>query len=101
MYCVCSGPLIGHLSSELSEHEKLIDKMVSADFTKYITEDLNRPLDDIQPLLEETAHEAREERELDPGFFNNVRATSCHEMVFMNAWRDGNEVAVRLLSGCW
>lgn len=42
-----------HLSSELSEHEKLIDKMVSADFTKYITEDLNRPLDDTRPLLEE------------------------------------------------
>lgn len=42
-----------HLSSELSEHEKLIDKMVSADFTKYITEDLNRPLDDSRPLLEE------------------------------------------------
>nr|XP_045625589.1 vacuolar protein sorting-associated protein 54-like [Procambarus clarkii] len=42
-----------HLSSELSEHEKLIDKMVSADFVKYITEDLNRPLEDSQPLLEE------------------------------------------------
>lgn len=42
-----------HLSSELSEHEKLIDKMVSADFTKYITEDLNRPLEDTQLLLEE------------------------------------------------
>ena len=27
--------------------------MVSADFTKYITEDLNRPLDDTRPLLEE------------------------------------------------
>lgn len=42
-----------HLSSELLEHEKLIDKMVSADFTKYITEDLNRPLNDTHPLLEE------------------------------------------------
>lgn len=42
-----------HLSSELSEHEKLIDKMVSTDFIKYITEDLNRPLEDRQPLLEE------------------------------------------------
>lgn len=42
-----------HLSSELSEHEKLIDKMVSADFIKYITEDLNRPLEDTRPLLEE------------------------------------------------
>lgn len=42
-----------HLSSELSEHEKLIDKMVSADFIKYITEDLNRPLEDTQPFLEE------------------------------------------------
>ncbi|XP_076055991.1 VPS54 subunit of GARP complex scat [Oratosquilla oratoria] len=42
-----------HLSSELGEHEKLIDKMVQADFIKYITEDLNRPLQDEQPLLEE------------------------------------------------
>ena len=42
-----------HLSSELSEHEKLIDKMVSAEFVKYVTEDLNRPLEDIRPLLEE------------------------------------------------
>ncbi|XP_037784304.1 vacuolar protein sorting-associated protein 54-like isoform X1 [Penaeus monodon] len=42
-----------HLSSELSEHEKLIDKMVSADFIKYITEDLNRPLEDTHPFLEE------------------------------------------------
>ncbi|MPC80136.1 hypothetical protein E2C01_074704 [Portunus trituberculatus] len=35
--------------------------------------------------------------ELDPRFFNNVRATSCHEMASMNAWRDGDKVAIRLL----
>lgn len=43
------------MGSELSEHEKLIDKMVSADFTKYITEDLNRPLEDTETLLEEVS----------------------------------------------
>ncbi|MPC45798.1 hypothetical protein E2C01_039502 [Portunus trituberculatus] len=30
--------------------------------------------------------------ELDPRFFNNVRATSCHEMASMNAWRDSDEI---------
>ncbi|KAG7177534.1 Vacuolar protein sorting-associated protein 54-like 1 [Homarus americanus] len=54
-----------HLSSELTEHEKLIDKMVSADFTKYITEDLNRPLEDTQPLLEEAVVEAVSKVEID------------------------------------
>ncbi|MPC82579.1 hypothetical protein E2C01_077253 [Portunus trituberculatus] len=35
--------------------------------------------------------------ELDPRSFNNLRATSCWEMAYMNAWRDGDEVALRLL----
>ncbi|MPC34575.1 hypothetical protein E2C01_027970 [Portunus trituberculatus] len=35
-----------------------------------------------------TANEAQEERELDPRFFNNVRATCYREMASMNAWRD-------------
>ncbi|MPC33282.1 hypothetical protein E2C01_026627 [Portunus trituberculatus] len=35
--------------------------------------------------------------ELDPRFFNNVRATSCSEMASMNAWRDGDKVGIRLL----
>ncbi|MPC43835.1 hypothetical protein E2C01_037488 [Portunus trituberculatus] len=35
--------------------------------------------------------------ELDPRNFNNVRATSCREITSMNAWRDGNEVVLRLL----
>ncbi|MPC58846.1 hypothetical protein E2C01_052856 [Portunus trituberculatus] len=35
--------------------------------------------------------------ELDPRFFNNLTATSCREMSSMNAWRDGDEVALRLL----
>ncbi|MPC13437.1 hypothetical protein E2C01_006172 [Portunus trituberculatus] len=45
----------------------------------------------------QTANEAQEERELDPRNFNNVRATSCREIATMNAWRDGNDVAFRLL----
>ena len=34
-----------HLSSQLTEMERLIDKMVSADFVRHVTSDLNRPLD--------------------------------------------------------
>lgn len=46
------------------EHEKLIDKMVSADFTKYITEDLNRPLDDTRTLLEEVSEQWEMDRQI-------------------------------------
>ncbi|MPC73053.1 hypothetical protein E2C01_067371 [Portunus trituberculatus] len=35
-------------------------------------------------------------QELDPRNFN-IRATSCREMASMNAWGDGNKVALRLL----
>ncbi|MPC61359.1 hypothetical protein E2C01_055429 [Portunus trituberculatus] len=35
--------------------------------------------------------------QLDPRFFNNLRATSCRKMASMNAWKDGDEVALRLL----
>ena len=34
-----------HLSSQLTEMERVIDKMVSADFVRHVTSDLNRPLD--------------------------------------------------------
>ncbi|ESO85430.1 hypothetical protein LOTGIDRAFT_229439 [Lottia gigantea] len=42
-----------HLGSQLSELEKLIDKMLQADFCKYISEELNRPVTDLQRLAEE------------------------------------------------
>uniref|UniRef100_A0A6A7FVS6 Vacuolar protein sorting-associated protein 54 n=1 Tax=Hirondellea gigas TaxID=1518452 RepID=A0A6A7FVS6_9CRUS len=42
-----------NMSGELSEQVRIIEKMVSIDFTKYVTEDLNRPIDDHSPLLEE------------------------------------------------
>lgn len=42
-----------HLSSELQEHEKLIEKMIAAEFNKYIADDLNRPLSDLKDLLDE------------------------------------------------
>ncbi|MPD02475.1 hypothetical protein E2C01_098061 [Portunus trituberculatus] len=34
--------------------------------------------------------------ELNLRFFNNLRETPCCEMASMNAWRDGDEVALRL-----
>lgn len=41
------------MSGELTEQVRIIEKMVSLDFSKYVTEDLNRPLEDDRPLLQE------------------------------------------------
>lgn len=45
--------VIRHLGSQLAEMEKLIDKMLQADFSKCITMELNRPVIDTQNLAEE------------------------------------------------
>uniref|UniRef100_A0A673STN9 Vacuolar protein sorting-associated protein 54 n=1 Tax=Suricata suricatta TaxID=37032 RepID=A0A673STN9_SURSU len=42
-----------HLGSQLCELEKLIDKMMIAEFSTYSHSDLNRPLDDDCQILEE------------------------------------------------
>ncbi|XP_063299836.1 vacuolar protein sorting-associated protein 54 isoform X1 [Pelobates fuscus] len=42
-----------HLGSQLCELEKLIDKMIIAEFTSYVRNDLNRPLDDDYHVIEE------------------------------------------------
>ncbi|XP_067845624.1 vacuolar protein sorting-associated protein 54 isoform X2 [Heptranchias perlo] len=42
-----------HLGSQLCELERLIDKMMIADFSTYAHSDLNRPLEDNQVLEEE------------------------------------------------
>uniref|UniRef100_UPI00398EA9A9 vacuolar protein sorting-associated protein 54 isoform X5 n=1 Tax=Pristiophorus japonicus TaxID=55135 RepID=UPI00398EA9A9 len=42
-----------HLGSQLCELERLIDKMMIADFSTYAHSDLNRPLEDDQVLEEE------------------------------------------------
>lgn len=42
-----------HLGSQLCELERLIDKMMLADFSTYAHSDLNRPLEDDQMLEEE------------------------------------------------
>ncbi|XP_059476714.1 vacuolar protein sorting-associated protein 54 [Neocloeon triangulifer] len=42
-----------HLSSQLSEMQRLIDKILSAEFERYVTADLNRPLDLYTEVLEE------------------------------------------------
>ncbi|KAL4639934.1 vacuolar protein sorting-associated protein 54 [Arapaima gigas] len=41
-----------HLGSQLCEMEKLIDKMMVADFTTYIRSDLSRPLEEDTQMLE-------------------------------------------------
>ncbi|XP_054830999.1 vacuolar protein sorting-associated protein 54 [Eublepharis macularius] len=42
-----------HLGSQLCELEKLIDKMMTAEFSSYAHSDLNRPLEDECQILEE------------------------------------------------
>ncbi|KAK6488767.1 vacuolar protein sorting-associated protein 54-like isoform X1 [Huso huso] len=42
-----------HLGSQLCELEKLIDKMMIADFSTYARSDLNRPFEDENEVLEE------------------------------------------------
>lgn len=42
-----------HLGSQLCELEKLIDKMMIAEFSTYARNDLNRPLEDDCQILEE------------------------------------------------
>lgn len=44
--------LCRHLSSQLLEMERLIDKMLSTEFERYATADLNRPLDSDQQILD-------------------------------------------------
>jgi hypothetical protein len=44
--------LCRHLSSQLLEMERLIDKMLSTEFERYATADLNRPLVEDQQILE-------------------------------------------------
>lgn len=45
--------LCRHLGSQLCELEKLIDKMMIAEFSSYSHSDLNRPLEDDCQILEE------------------------------------------------
>jgi len=44
--------LYRHLSSQLLEMERLIDKMMSTEFERYAVADLNRPLVEDQHVLE-------------------------------------------------
>jgi len=42
-----------HLGSQLSELEKLIDIMIQEEFHKHVATELNRPVSDLTPLLDE------------------------------------------------
>lgn len=41
-----------HLSSQLTEMERLVDKMLFTEFQRYATADLNRPLNDDNVVLD-------------------------------------------------
>lgn len=45
-----------HLGSQLSELEKLIDIMIQEEFHKHVTSELNRPVSDLTPLVDEVRH---------------------------------------------
>ena len=52
------GPVCDrHLSSQLAEMEKMIDRMMQEDFVRHATMDLNRPLADGDSLVEEVRHQ--------------------------------------------
>uniref|UniRef100_T1J950 Vacuolar protein sorting-associated protein 54 n=1 Tax=Strigamia maritima TaxID=126957 RepID=T1J950_STRMM len=42
-----------HLGSQLAELEKVINTMIQAEFVRYATADLNRPLTEMKPVMEE------------------------------------------------
>ncbi|MPC48065.1 hypothetical protein E2C01_041830 [Portunus trituberculatus] len=48
---------------------------------------------ELKKLLDFVQDDGKDE--LDPRNFNNIRAISCRKMVSTNAWRDGNEIAMR------
>lgn len=48
----CTRVLFRHLSSQLTEMEKLVDKMLSTEFQRYATADLNRPLGGENTVLD-------------------------------------------------
>lgn len=51
--CISMAVFLRHLGSQLCELEKLIDKMMIAEFSTYARNDLNRPLEDDCQILEE------------------------------------------------
>lgn len=42
-----------HLGSQLAELENIIERMLQEDFGKCVSSDLNRPIADTEPLMEE------------------------------------------------
>lgn len=51
-HCILIRVLSRHLSSQLTEMEKLVDKMLSTEFQRYATADLNRPLGGDNTVLD-------------------------------------------------
>lgn len=51
-YLFCLYPC-RHLGSQLAELENIIERMLQEDFGKCVSSDLNRPIADTEPLMEE------------------------------------------------
>lgn len=51
-YLSCLYPC-RHLGSQLAELENIIERMLQEDFGKCVSSDLNRPIADTEPLMEE------------------------------------------------
>lgn len=66
---LCGIHSFRHLSSQLVEMEKLIDKMLSTEFERFATADLNRPLSSDNSVLDGV----RDETFFPPHFFLNLK----------------------------
>ncbi|XP_052766804.1 vacuolar protein sorting-associated protein 54-like [Mya arenaria] len=66
-----------HLGSQLAELQKLIDIMIQEDFHKHVTNELNRPVSDTSPIMDE--------EKLVAILFGMLR---LHKMDFLDVYRD-------------
>ncbi|WAR19536.1 VPS54-like protein, partial [Mya arenaria] len=76
-----------HLGSQLAELQKLIDIMIQEDFHKHVTNELNRPVSDTSPIMDEMRLlNYRQWSALMENIFNNLltilkRAKAFHGIV--------------------
>lgn len=80
-----------HLPMQLNEMEKLIDKMLTTEFERYTTTDLNRPLQDV---LKETDSVCAEEDKLVCIVMGLLRKNNFN---FVEAYKDEAIVTIRTI----
>uniref|UniRef100_A0A1A9W025 Vacuolar protein sorting-associated protein 54 n=1 Tax=Glossina brevipalpis TaxID=37001 RepID=A0A1A9W025_9MUSC len=80
-----------HLPMQLEEMEKLIDKMLTSEFVRYVTGDLNRPLSD---MLKETDSTCAEEDKLVCIVMGLLRKKNFN---FVDTYKDEAIVTIRAI----